>query len=208
MRKTNSTPEEKKAQILAWSKLKKPSIRAKTNKEKVLARALYNYTIKSSTTYDPDFDSLIRKKKPSWFVKTASEKKRKLLKWSSKNRPKQISSDLEEQALGRALSRYTIKSAPTYDPDFDALIRKKKPLWFVDKVADKKRLLLKWPKRKKKPSQYSKEREEMVMGRALSCYTKKSSGSYDPQFTKAIYKTHRDWFAHWTKKDLKKHKIT
>jgi chorismate mutase len=157
----------------------KPSCKTK------LGRVLYNYTRKSSSSYDPVFDKQIRKLRPDWFVSTANQNKKLLLKIAKngKDRPHWKSK------LGWALYNYTRKSSSSYDPVFDKQIRKLRPDWFVSTSKQNKKLLLEMAKNgKDKPILRSK------LGAALYNYTYKSSSSYDPVFDKQIRKLRPDWF--------------
>jgi len=89
--------------------------------------ALYVYTNKKRTGYDPEFDSAIRAKHPDWFVNQTKEKKKQLLTMPAGCvRPSQ-----KRHPLGLSLGRYTNKTNGGYDPAFDEAIRKKQPGWFV-----------------------------------------------------------------------------
>lgn len=62
-------------------------------------------------SYDPEFNTEIRKLRPDWFSNTASEAKPKLLRQAREGeaRPRQV-----------------------YDPEFDKIIRELRPNWFTD----------------------------------------------------------------------------
>jgi hypothetical protein len=164
---------------IAKSGAKRPSRKTKEG------RCLSGYTIKSSNSYCPKFDKLIRKLRPDWFESTSIIMKQKLvdIAKSSAKRPHYKTKE------GWSLSRYTIKSSGTYCPKFDKLIRKLRPDWFEPRSQIMKRKLVDIAKSgTKRPSRKTKE------GRALSSYTIKSSNSYCLKSYKLIRKLRPDWF--------------
>ena len=98
----------------------KPSCKTK------LGWALYNYTYKSSGSYDPVFDKQIRKLRPDWFVSTSKQNKKLLLEIAKNGKDKPS----RKTKLGGVLYNYTYKSSDSYDPVFDKQIRKLRPDWF------------------------------------------------------------------------------
>ncbi|MCU0415282.1 MAG: hypothetical protein MUE91_12935 [Ignavibacteriaceae bacterium] len=168
----------------------RPSSTSKDPETRRLGQALGRYTNNSQEVYDPEFDKLIRKVKPEWFVDTATENKGKLLKLRRK--PSKHSKDLEEMKLGRALCDYISKTRSSYDPEFDKLIRRVKPEWFIDAAAENKKTLLQL---KDKPSRRASNPDERNLANRLRGYIeKRTRGSYDPAFDKLIRKTKPHWF--------------
>lgn len=93
-----------------------------------LRRTLKNYTNKSSSSYDPEFDEQIRNIVPQWLISPGDKHKMILLELLrlGKSRP-----NSKKTRLGRALISYTNKSCGrAYDPEFDKEIRKLAPHWF------------------------------------------------------------------------------
>jgi hypothetical protein len=177
----------------------RPSQHSKDPKEHRLSCALTNYTRSKSRIYDPTFDKLIRKTKPGWFIDTVTENKKKLLGLT--DRPSQKAKDQEERRLGYILGTYTRKTNGFYDPEFDKLIRKTKPGWFIDTATENKKKLLGLRDR---PSKHSKDLEEARLGQVLVNYTNESSNNYDLVFDKLIRKTKQDWFIDTVSENKKK----
>ncbi len=95
--------------------------------KKTLGKALSRYTDKGGNSYDAKFDKQIRELAPHWFVNTADEKKKKLLKMTHKEQPRPE----QKTPLGQALSSYTHKSQTNYDPEFHNEIKRLAPHWFT-----------------------------------------------------------------------------
>lgn len=96
---------------------------------KKLLKALRNYTIPTSRTYDELFSILIKKKQPNWFIRNhelrASEIKNEILSlYPNTSKPKQ------NTKLGKHLIYYTAKSSGSYDCEFKKKIRNKFSHWF------------------------------------------------------------------------------
>jgi hypothetical protein len=177
----DTTAENKKKILKAKDR---PSSTAKDPEERRLGIALIGYTNKNKSAYDPTFNNLIRKTKPEWFIDTKIRNKEILLKL--KHRPSSgPSRDLTERGLAQKLLDYTTKTRGCYDPEFDELIRKTKPEWFINTTTEKKNRLLKLSDR---PSSASEDRNEKLLAAALRNYIDKNSGSYDPAFDKLIRK--------------------
>jgi len=122
---------------------------------------------------------------------SSSDKKKKLLLEMARNgepRPK------SKKHPGVALSNYISKSSNAYDSEFDKKIRKLAPHWFVDAVAEKKKLLLEMAKNGEPRPKCVFGQKSNPLGRALRDYISKSSGSYDPTFDKQIRKLAPHWF--------------
>jgi hypothetical protein len=173
-------------------------------KQKVhpLASALTSYTSKSSRIIDIAFAKKIRKIRPDWFVSSSqiADKKKSLLIRMAENgepRPKQLA-----HPLGSPLCYFTSKNGGSYDPEFTKKIKKLAPEWFISRtqIADKKkRQLLGMAKNgDSKPI-----RKRHPLGGVLALYTTKTSGTYDPAFTREIKKLAPHWFG-GNKADAKK----
>ena len=190
------TPDLRKEQLFKLAKEggKRPNSNAKDPEERKLGRALTRYTNKSDA-YDPVFLSKIRELRPDWFENTADTKKEKLFKLakSGGKRPRNTAKNPEERKLGNALSKYTSKSQLTYDPIFDKKIRELRPDWFPADLK-RKELLELAKSGSKRPNSIAKNQKERKLGRALTSYTCKSSGSHDPVFDKKIHRLRPDWF--------------
>lgn len=153
---------------------------------------LSNYTNPNSKTHDPAFTRKIRKLAPHWLVsrsQIADQKKRLLLEMADKGESKPKSGT----KLDNTLFSYLRKDSSSHDPDFARAIKKLRPDWFVSKskVADqkKKQLLILARKGESRP-----KKQKHPLGIVLGAYTRESSDSYDPQFTKQIKKLAPQWF--------------
>jgi hypothetical protein len=178
---------------IAKSGEKRPSRKTKE------AWCLGSYTSKSSDSYCPKFDKLIRKLRPDWFESTSQIMRQKLIT-IAKSGAKRPHHKTKE---GWCLVSYVSKSSSCYCPKFDKLIRKLRPDWFesTSKIM-KQKLILMAKNGENRPSWKTKERK------CLISYTSKSSGAYCPKFDKLIRKLRPDWFVSLTqivnqkKKDL------
>jgi hypothetical protein len=106
---------------------------------------------------------------------------------NGKNKPN------KKTPLGRVLSDYTKKLSKNYNKEFDVLIRKIRPDWFLSQteiVKLKKQRLLEIAKNGgDRPNS-----KKTMLGKALVNYTTTSSLVFDPVFTKKIHKLRPDWF--------------
>jgi hypothetical protein len=169
-------PEGNKQELIALAKsgAKRPSCKTK------LGRCLRSYTNKGSS-YDKDFDKLIRSLRHDWFInqsEKANAKKQELIRLakSGAKRPSRKTN------LGQCLCHYTHKGN-SYDKDFDKLIRSLRPDWF-NKIYFKKQELIKLAKSgAKKPDRNSK------IGDRLRSYLRN-----DKEFAKLIRSLRPDWF--------------
>jgi hypothetical protein len=121
-----SSADHKKQLLLEMAGNGEPRPSQKTK----IGRALSEYTKPSSIMYDAKFHKKMKKLKPDWFwsqTEVASQKKKELIR-IAKNGEDRPSHD--KTKLGQALSNYTRKSSPAYDPAFDKTIRKLRPDWF------------------------------------------------------------------------------
>lgn len=100
---------------------------AKPKSSSLLYKKLIEYTNKTRSSYDAQFDSTIRNLAPHWFVKTSKVNKEKLLLLAEKGaaRPK-----VKMHKLGYALVSYCNPSSNVYDPKFIAKLKKLAPKWF------------------------------------------------------------------------------
>ena len=179
-------PEEKKDPYAIWDR-----IRGKFT-EKQLYSALRNYTGRSSTTYDPEFDRKIRELKPGWFRDPdgVANKKAELLAMAARGEGRPAVHGKNKHPLGRLLSSYTCLKSKMYDPVFDQQIRQAAPGWFLDKVDVKKAELLAMAARGEgRPVQGTHP-----LGRDLCEYTNSKSKMYDPVFDQQIRTAAPHWF--------------
>ncbi len=178
--------------IIKMAKDGKPKPK-KSTKE---GRKLSYYTSKSSHSYYEPFDKLIRKLRPDWFVSSSDLMKKILIKMAKKGKPRPKQKTKE----GMSLCIYTNKFSQSYDENFDKLIKKLRPDWFIKSSDVTRQILVKMAKeRKPKPKAKTKE------GKALVCYTNKSTGSYNESFDKLIRKLRPDWFIKYG--DIMKQKL-
>jgi hypothetical protein len=182
-----SSSDHKRQKLIEMAKNGKQRPRGKTK----LGNALIKCTCKSSKSYCKKFDKLIRELAPDWFIsrtQIANKKKQELIRMAKNkdHRPR------KKTKLGMSLCDYTIPCRSSYCPKFDKIIRKLAPNWFLGQtqIADqKKQQLIELAKSgAKRPNQKTKE------GRALSTYTRESSGCYCCEFDKFIRKEAPSWF--------------
>lgn len=176
-----NTADEKKNRLLEMAQNGEP----RPNRKTKLGGVLSNYIVKNHGSYDAKFDKQVRELAPHWFINTANENKKKLLKMAERGNSKPHYSTL----LGGTLSSYTKKSHSSYDPGFNRKIRELAPQWFV-KIGDenKKKLIEITCKNEPRPNQKTK------LGQALSKYICKKSKRYDPEFDKQIRQLAPHWF--------------
>ncbi len=178
------TSDKHKQQLIAMAKGGEP--RPVQNKHP-LGSALCRYTNKKKPTYDPKFDKKIRRLTPSWFVHTLSENKKQITAMAKRGEPRPGE---KKHPLGSALSCYTNKKKPTYDPKFDKEIRKLAPQWFVKTSLENKKQLIAMAKGgEPRPVQ-----NKHPLGSALYCYTNKNRNTYDAKFDKEIRQLTPNWF--------------
>ena len=174
------TAKENKKKLLEMARRGEPRPLSKTK----IGSALVGYTNKG-TTYDHEFDAEIRKLRQDWFENTTNKKKEILIEIAKtgKSRP------LSKTKIGSALVGYTCGKKGTYDPVFDAEIRKIRPDWFINTAAENKKILIEIAKTGK-PRPLSKTK----IGKTLVSYTNKGSHCYNPVFDAEIRKIRPDWF--------------
>jgi hypothetical protein len=163
------------------------------NSKTKMGRALCNYTLKSSASYDKIFDSKIKKIIPVWFVsrsELANQNKQILIKMAQEGKPRpKHKTKINQIFIGRALFNYTNLSQDSYDKSFSKQIKKIRPDWFVKSSDVNKKKLIKLAKSgADKPFQTTK------MGMYLKSYTNKSRNTYCPVFYKKIRSLRPDWF--------------
>jgi len=175
---------EKKKQLIEMAKRGE----ARPNQRKHhLGYALTNYTRKTSSTYDLVFDKQIRKLAPHWFVDTAAENKKELIKMAKRGERKPT---VTKHRLGRIFSNYIFKSSVCYDEKFDKEIRRLAPNWFINTATVKKQQLIEMAKR----GELRPKQRKHVLAGYFQNYITKSSTSYDPIFDKQIRKLAPHWF--------------
>ncbi len=180
-----STSAENKRLLLKMAKNGEPR---PNQKKHFLGASLSNYTKVYSETYDPIFFKEITKEAPHWFIDSAVENKKQLLKMAKKgeSRPHQT-----KHPLGRVFVAYICKrKSGSYDPIFDKKIRTEAPHWFINTAVENKRLLLEMAKNGEPRPTAVKH----ILGTPLCCYVGKSHSSYDPVFDKKIRKRAPHWF--------------
>lgn len=155
-------------------------------------RALSRYICKSSTSYDPKFDTQIRRLRPDWFsntrsIKTSSFHKTEILKIAKGGGPRPTS----RSKLGILLYNYIIRSSKCYDQDFDNIIRNLRPDWFdiprINNARNKRKTLLLQAAR-------DSDRLPPAFTNALRNYTDTTSRAYDADFHAMIRHIRPDWF--------------
>jgi hypothetical protein len=173
--------DKKKQQLLEMAKAGEP----RPNARKKIGSALCEYTRKGRSSYDLNFTKEINKLAPQWFVDTAADSKKELLRMAKAGEPR----PQQRKKIGGVLGSYIRKSHRSYDPNFTKEINKLAPQWFVDAAADSKKELLRMAKAGEPRPQQRKDK----IGSALIRYTCKGHGSYDPNFTKEINKLAPQW---------------
>lgn len=154
---------------------------SRPNSRTLLGSALSRY-MKDKKCYDPEFEKAIQSKHPKWFIKTSACKKQQLLALpSGVGRP--------QGNLGACLGSYTLKTSACYDPVFNKAIRARQPGWFLDTVAENKKILLNLPLGSKRPN-----KRKDKLGTVLQSYICKAHRMYDPDFNKAIRARQPGWF--------------
>lgn len=97
------------------------------------------YAMNNTRDLDPTFAQFMRWVAPSWFEfrsyspKNVQENKATLIKLAQAGGQRPRSHTGDQMVLGRALLNYTRKSSSSYDPEFDAQVRKLRPDWFYTK---------------------------------------------------------------------------
>jgi hypothetical protein len=131
---------------IAKSGGQRPSWMSSDPEVRRLANALTSYMRVDSTTYRKDFANQLRKLRPEWFIDilVAKHKKRILeIAKGGEKRPR-YNAGPEERRLAVALALYIDKSGNSYDKEFDEMLRKMRPDWFIRRhrgYGDKKQPL-------------------------------------------------------------------
>lgn len=110
-------------------------------------------------------------------------RKKLILKFieDNKRKPKKHCKDKEERRLGGSMRDYCNINRSTYDESFLHII--KNLLNNDSKIDVNKKLIIDFiNKHKRKPSRYSKDREEKTLGGRMASYCFPTSRSYDPNF--------------------------
>lgn len=154
-----------------------------------LGFAVCSYTNKSSGAYDAQFHRKIRKIAPQWCVgrDNAAKNKKELLAMAKRGESRP---NCHKHRLGGVLCIYTNKNTRCYDKKFNREIRRIAPQWFIDTASEKKTILLAMARNREPKPNYRKH----PLGNPLSCYTQKSSKSYDREFNREIRKIAPQWF--------------
>ena len=170
-----NTVAKNKETLLQMARTGEPRPNKETEK---IGANLVSYISRSHGSYDPVFDSEIRRLAPHWFI--TEWRKRESLKMARTGKPRpHWATD-----LGRSLARYMSAKSSGFDPVFAAEIRKLRPDW-ADKVAAKKQRILEMVE---KPKSSSK------IYHSFRSYITKNMRAYDPAFDAEIRKLHPDWF--------------
>lgn len=121
---TNYCSREKKRDLLEMAKA---GLLRPIKRKDMLGRALSRYTCKKSNAYDPVFDKEIRGMAPlSWFSEKSYTSKQLLLEMAKCDSPRPH----RFTQLGRALVRFTHRTANSYDSVFANKIKRIAPNWF------------------------------------------------------------------------------
>jgi hypothetical protein len=179
--------------------VQKPRIRSNDPAEHSFALALKNYTDKKSTAYDADFDVEIRTLQPGWFkirrgaAETARRKEELLIyAKSGAPRPSSGANSPIKKELGVSMMEF-VTGKENLNKEYSKKIRGIRPDWFVDVVAENKKLLIELAKSgADRPSK--NDRKDARLAGALAGYTNAASNMYDAEFAKLIKQSRPDWF--------------
>jgi hypothetical protein len=80
-----SSADYRKQKLIEMAKRGEPRPSQQKTKE---GHYLSSYTIKSSSSYCPEFDKTIRKIRPDWFVKSSDEGRQKLIEIAKRGEPR------------------------------------------------------------------------------------------------------------------------
>jgi superfamily II DNA or RNA helicase len=149
-----------------------------------LGSALTSYVCPTAGMYDAQFAAKIRTRQPKWFNSVAWKQAALLALPVGAPKPQ------KGEVLANALQAYTQKTHRSYDPNFDASIRSRQPLWFGRKgrMHAKKAALLALPTGAPRPVHRSE------LDNALRMYTQSSGRLYDAEFDAAVRTRHPGWF--------------
>jgi hypothetical protein len=181
----------------------RPSQASRDPEERRLGRALGSYTVKTSSSYDPEFDDLIRKMKPKWFDRPRLQSPQKPEEYKKillamQKKPSEKSKDPEERAWGGRLRSYIYEGSRSYDPDFHSLIKTEKPEWLNSSQTGKKiDAMDNTPKLEKQNRILSlKDEPTKKDGRVFYqyyAYIYYKSRQFDPDFVERIYLERPEW---------------
>ena len=127
---------------------------------------------------------------------SVENKKIKLLEMARNGEPRPI---VKKHPLGTVLNCYISKRGVQADPEFNKQIRKIATSWFIDTAMENKNELLQMAR-----NGGTRPYRMHPLGKALSCYVCKSSGTYDPIFDKQIRKIATHWFVNTATENKKK----
>lgn len=194
--------EDDKKRIIAIARggEDKPNKKSDDPVERRFGQAIQRHKNKNSVFYQELL--LIR---PDWFNPTAAsivaENKRRLLQMAKDGarRPSSRSKCSEERRLESALRRYTGEKNNSYDPTFCKEIRNLRPEWSDpnrhDRVIENKRILLEKAKKgKRRPRAKSPLLSEARIARALNGFINKSNVMFDSTFNDEIRRVAPHWF--------------
>ena len=177
--------KQKKQDLIKIAKSGKPKPNSKKTK---LGKVFRTYTCYKYSTYDIVFTKVIKELRPDWFLSTSQIAKQELIRTAKNDEAKPN----QKTKLGTALRNYTVESSLCFDPIFNKQIRKLQPDWFDvikhNSYQNKKELIRMAENGEDRPSRKSK------LGGVLVSYRTKSSGCYDPIFTKKTKTLRPDWF--------------
>lgn len=189
--------KEKKEMILVMAKSgqQRPSMTSKDSSIRSLGLATSRYLTKSYTSYDPEFESELKRIAPHWF--SAPVDLEALIEWAraGNKRPNHRSTDLNEKRLGTVLNGLLNKSASKQKRALSNELKAIAPQWFGSQSRFKKEQLLNLARKgAPKPKQNSRVHDEARLAAALSSYMRDTSEAYDPKFAKTIKKVANHWF--------------
>jgi hypothetical protein len=167
---------QKKKELISLAKSGKPRPRFKTKLGQFLGERTTKKEYKNS-----DFNKIIRKIRPDWFVTQAQTNKKKIIELAKSGRKKPN----QKTKFGMHYYSYLRNNE-----NFKKTLMNIRPDWFISRseiVQMKKKKLLEMAKNGEK-------RPYDNLGSCLSNYVGKGSGTYDAIFTKKIKKLRPDWF--------------
>lgn len=157
---------------MAKSGVARPNRNNKDPDISALGKALYKLTSPSQEQFDLVFFEKIKELAPLWFVRDGGKREILIrLAKAGKPRPSSRSRDRIEKALAQALIGYT-SASKNHDAQFNALIRKIAPHWFIKEPQQRTRLesgILRFAKSnpKRRPSRISIDLKEKRFDRFI-----------------------------------------
>lgn len=161
-----------------------------TDEEKRLWAKFCRYIDPKANTYDRDFTEKVRFLAPHWFVDSAEENRKELLRlaYSGAERPSTGSDDANMRRLAVVMNNYC-----RINQDFMHEIRLAAPAWFINTAIEKKDRLLEMARNgEKRPTTNHKHRNALAV--ALGSYTNPKNKIYDPDFDHKIRTLAPRWF--------------